>query len=373
MRLVIAQVTKAYHTQNGVQRLTVEYPNAKGEQATGEAYRYEELASPCEVGDRILINTTAVDLGLGTGGISPVVANLTALEHNGPVAFDDPAPGGGHVMKLRYTPLQHEVLSVEEPASPFHEIMANAVSLKGTPVICCELHSQVPLIAAALKSKLPDARVVYCMTDEAALLASFSKLLVQMRTTGLLDASITCGQAFGGDFEAVNLYSGLLAAKAVCEADAIICSQGPGLVGTATRFGHGGLSQAVALNAATVLDGVPIAALRLSFADARQRHQGISHHTLTALGRVCLVKSIVPYPSGLTPEQDELIKSQLKEAGIPQRHEVVEVKLNEQTIDLKGLEVTTMGRTQKADPAFFWASFAAGIFAAQLLDARQQG
>ena len=372
MRLVIARVTRAFKTRNGAQRLLVEYPNAQGKPTKGEAFRYEELASPCEAGDRIVINTTAVDLSLGTGGLSPVVVNLTAIERNGPVAFDDPAPGGGHIMKLRYTPLQHEVLSVEEPASPFHEIMSKAISLKGTPVICCELHSQVPMVAAALKSKKPDANIVYCMTDEAALLASFSTLLVQMRTAGLLSASITCGQAFGGDYEAVNLYSGMLAASAVCEADVIICSQGPGLVGTATRFGHGGLSQAEALNTATVLDGVPIATLRVSFADARQRHHGVSHHTLTALGRACLVKAIVPFPASLSVEQGELIERQLKESGILQRHEVVEVDFAEADIDLLGLEVTTMGRAQSDDQAFFSASFAAGIFAAQLLTARQK-
>ena len=372
MRLVTATVIKTHKTQHGVQRLFVEYPDAKGTLVKGEALRYEELAPPCEEGDRIIINTTAVDLSLGTGGSSPVLANLSAIERNGPVVFDDPAAGGGHIMKLRYTPLQHEVLSVEEPDSPFHEIMGKAVSLKGTPVVCCELHSQVPLVAAAIKHKEPNACIVYCMTDEAALLASFSTLLVQMRIAGLIDASITCGQAFGGDYEAVNLYSGMLAAVAVCKADVIICAQGPGLVGTATRFGHGGLSQAEALHAATVLDGVSIATLRLSFVDARKRHKGVSHHTLTSLGRVCLIKAIVPFPASLSMEQEELIERQLKESGILQRHEVVEVDFDEAEIDLLGLEVKTMGRTQNDDPAFFAACFAAGIFAAQLLSARQK-
>ena len=373
MRLVVAEVIKAYKTQNGVQRLIVSYPNAKGKAIKVEALRYVELAPACEVGDRLVINTTAVDLNQGTGGLSPVLINLTAIERSGPIAFDDPTPGGGQIMKLGYTPLQHEVLSVEEPSSPFHEIMAKAVSLKGTPVVCCELHSQIPLVAAAVKYKEPSARIVYCMTDDAALLASFSTLLVQMRKAGLLDASITCGQAFGGDFEAVNLYSGLLAAVAVCEADVIICSQGPGLVGTATQFGHGGLSQAESLNAATVLDGVPIATLRVSFTDARQRHLGISHHTLTALGRACLAKAMVPFPANLPAEQASFMEKQLTESGIPQRHEVVKLNFNEAEIDLFGLEVTTMGRTQNDDPAFFSASFVAGIFAAQLLRARQKG
>jgi hypothetical protein len=331
----------------------------------------------------VLVNTTAVDLGLGTGGVGFVVANLTAAERGGPIAFDDGASAripassasgnipAGHIMKLRYTPFQHEVLSVEEPASPHHNIMRQASSLEGAPVICCELHSQVPLVAAAVKQLKPEARAVYCMTDEAALLASFSTLLASARAAGLLDACVTCGQALGGDVEAVNLYSGMLAATAICEASVIICAQGPGIVGTATRFGHGGLAQAQALNAAAALSGVPIAPLRLSFADARERHQGVSHHTLSALGTACLAEAVIPVPANLPPEQRATIERQMEDAELYGRHGVVAV--TPPTIDLRGLRVTTMGRTQQDDPAFFSASFAAGVFAAQLLDEKAQG
>jgi hypothetical protein len=275
-------------------------------------------------------------------------------------------------MKLRYTPLQHEVLSVEEPASPHHAALEQACSLEGAPVVCCELHSQVPLVAAAVRHIRAEARVVYCMTDEAALLASFSTILAQMRESGLLDACITCGQAFGGDLEAVNLYSGLLAAATVCKADVIVCAQGPGIVGTATRFGHGGLAQAQALNAAAALDGVPIAPLRLSFADARERHQGVSHHTLTALGQACLAEAVIPLPDDLLPKQAEMIDRQLTEAGILDRHGLINVSVQRDAIDLRGLEVMTMGRAQADDPAFFSASFAAGIRAARFLDEKTQ-
>ncbi|MDR1014894.1 MAG: DUF3866 family protein [Coriobacteriales bacterium] len=411
MRLLIAQVIEAQPPQHGVQHLAVEC--AEGEDAGHEreahaapaeggrparaasvravryeAVRYEALAPLCEAGDRVLVNTTALDLGLGTGGVCFVVANLTAAERSGPVAFDDASDCGGddtcgdtdgdapasakrtslsgHIIKLRYTPFQHEVLSVEEDASPHHEAMKHACSLAGAPVVCCELHSQVPLVAAAVKHADPGARIVYCMTDEAALLAAFSRILVRMRETGLLDACITCGQAFGGDLEAVNVYSGLLAAVAVGKADVVLCSQGPGIVGTATRFGHGGLAQAQALNAVAVLDGVPIAPLRLSFADARSRQRGVSHHTLTALGTACLARALVPLPDDLLREQATTAARQLEEAGILDRHRLVDVPLPSEAIDLRGLKVTTMGRAQADDPAFFSAAFAAGMLAARL-------
>jgi hypothetical protein len=403
MRLIVARVMEAHQAQHGAQRLVVEREEQSSLRL--EALCYEALVPLCQIGDRVLINTTAVDLGLGTGGVCFVVANITAIERSGCVAFDDgqplvddatsvavaadsgtastasapivPTPTAsvapvGHIMKLRYTPLQHEVLSVEEPASPHHALMEQACSLKGAPVVCCELHSQVPLVAAAVKHVRPQAKLVYCMTDEAALLTSFSTLLARMQETGLIDACITCGQTLGGDLEAVNLYSGLLAATAVCGADVIICAQGPGIVGTATRFGHGGLAQAQALNAAAVLDGVPIAPLRLSFADTRARHQGVSHHTLVALGTACLAEAVIPVPNDLSLMQAATVNRQLEEAGILDRHGRVDIAVEREGIDLRGLKVTTMGRAQVDDPAFFSASFVAGLFAAQLLGEREK-
>jgi hypothetical protein len=400
MRLVTARVTKADQMRCGVQRLVVEQEESSSLRKESlpphfEALCYEALVLPCRIGDRVLINTTAVDLRLGTGGVCFVVANLTAIEQSDQVVFDDapsaftaspasdftghtpasaPAASApaGHIMKLRYTPFQHEVLSVEEPASPYHAVMEQACSLEGVPVVCCELHSQVPLVAAAVRYIRAEARVVYCMTDEAALFASFSTILAQMRESGLLDMCVTCGQALGGDLEAVNLYSGLLAAVTVCKADVIICAQGPGIVGTATRFGHGGLAQAQALNAVAALDGVPIAPLRLSFADARERHQGVSHHTLTALGQACLVEAIIPLPDDLSPEQVATVDCQLEAAGILERHGLITVSVTCDVIDLRGLKVMTMGRTRVDDPAFFSASFAAGILAARFSDEKAQ-
>ncbi|MDR3314920.1 MAG: DUF3866 family protein [Coriobacteriales bacterium] len=388
MRLAKAIVRKASEPQHGVQRLACTLAGAvqqgsengatpqavtKTDESeartenlanTGisssapkiQALNYLALGAPCVIGDEVLLNMTALDLALGTGGFAFVVPST--------------APGAtasGHIMKLRYTPLQSEVLAVEEEASPHHATMLAAQSLEGTPVICCGLHSQVPLVAAACKQQRPQARVVYCMTDDAALMHSFSELAAQAQQQQLIDATITCGQAQGGDLEAVNLYSGLLAARHVLAADAIIVCIGPGVVGTATPFGHGGMAQAQALNAAAALDGVPIAVLRLSFADKRERHQGVSHHSLVALGRATLTEAVIALPANLEPEQAQAVERALAKAGIPDKHGIVEVPVTPGEIDLRGLTVTTMGRAQKDDRAFFSAAFAAGILAARFL------
>jgi len=344
--------------REGLQQLDV----ALDDGANGVAVNYPALSGSCVEGDRVLLNTTAVELSLGTGGKHFVVARLG--DSRG-VALD--TPSGGHMMKLRYTPSQVDVVSVEAQESPHHAVMRKATSLEGAPVVCCGLHSHVPLVAAAVKHAGPHLSVAYCMTDQAALALRLSDVLRDSVAAGLVDTTISCGQAFGGDFEAINLHSGLLAARHVARADVVIVSIGPGVAGTATPFGHGGIGQGEAINAVAALEGAPVACLRVSFADARERHRGVSHHSLAALTRVALAGAIVPVPT-LAPEFSDAIAQALDEAGVWIRHErVVAAAGSVPNPSLRGVEVTTMGRTIAEDPAFFAAAFAAGETASTLV------
>lgn len=352
MRLVWGIVTSATTAVAGGQRLEVLLDDAAEPHA---AVAYASLTGPCAEGERVLCNTTAVDLGLGTGGEHFVVARAGEG-----VSFEDPVPG--HIMKLRYTPLQRDVTVVEEPASGHHEAMAEARELGGMPVVCCGLHSQIALVAAAVKDRMPDARVAYLMTDEAALPLAVSRLVPRLLDVGLLDSTITVGQAFGGQTEAVNLYSGLLAARCVLNADVTIVAIGPGIPGTATPFGHSGIAQGQALNAAHSLGGAAIAALRLSFADERPRHVPVSHQTLTALGVVALRRSLVPVPV-LDEPLGAAVSAALDRGGVCDGHDCRAIEVGPLP-DSRGVEVRTMGRAFSDDPAFFMASAAAGILAA---------
>lgn len=354
MRLVWGTVQAAPPPENGAQRVRVLLDGAP-EPATAVAYA--ALTGPCAEGERVLCNTTAVDLALGTGGEHFVVARAGEG-----VSFEDRVPG--HIMKLRYTPLQRDVTVVEEPASGYHEIMAEARSLDGMPVVCCGLHSQMPLVAAAVKERSPGARVAYVMTDEASLPLAVSRIVPRLIDAGLLDATITCGQAFGGQTEAVNLYSALLAARHVLHADVAIVAIGPGIPGTATPFGHSGIAQGQALNAAAALGGVPIAVLRLSFADERPRHVPVSHQTITALGTVALSPALVPVPA-LDGPMGTAIDAALDASGIWARHERRTVPF-ETLPDTRGVQTRTMGRGAEDDPAFFHAAAAAGRLAAEI-------
>src|SRR4029078_4173129 len=112
---------------------------------------------------------------------------------------------------------------------------------------------------------------------------AMSDLVASIRAKGLIDATVTCGHAFGGDYEAVSVFSALAGAPRVAHADAAVIVMGPGIVGTNPRLGFSGMEVGPILDAASGLAGVPIACLRVSFADGRDRHVGLSHHSATAL------------------------------------------------------------------------------------------
>jgi hypothetical protein len=270
-------------------------------------------------------------------------------------------------MKLRYTPEQVRVLSVEEPESPHAGALRAAEGLAGTPVVWAPLHSMVgPIAAGAVVAGA--RRVAYVMTDHAALPAALSRLTAELRRAGLLASVITAGQAFGGDLEAVTVFTGLLAGRVSAGADVLVVGDGPGNTGTETVWGSTALDSAMSLNAAAILGGRPVVALRVSFADPRPRHHGVSHHSLTALGRVALSPVQVAVPTLDDPAQREAVWDALRGHRLEDRHQLVEVG-GAPALDLlrdRGVSVASMGRSVEDDPAFFQAAGAAGILAGRM-------
>ncbi|NLJ99861.1 MAG: DUF3866 family protein [Clostridia bacterium] len=327
------------------------------------AVNIKSMTGVVSVGDKVLLNTTAQDLGLGSGGHHFVMANLSKGCHGDERLSRDE----GHIMKLRYTPSQMRVMSVEEEASPHHGPMKQAESLNNIPVVCCTLHSMVPAAAASINMLGSGLRTIYIMTDGAALPLKLSRLIDTMERKGLIHGTITIGHAFGGDLEAVNIYSGLLAAADVLKADVVIVSMGPGIVGTGTTFGFTGLEQGDIINAVNVLGGRPIAVPRISFSDKRERHRGLSHHSITVLGRVALSPALISLPH-LEKEKEKIISEQMQGASIFKKHRVV-VENGEgglRFLKKLGVKVTTMGRSLDQDREFFLASSSAGAAAAKM-------
>jgi hypothetical protein len=315
------------------------------------ALAYPNLVGEPRQGDRVLLNTNALALGLGTGGYALVVAIPDRLPPD--------STAEGHLVKARYTPLQAIVLGADEEVSPYRETLEAEGDLGGMPVVTADLHSAVPAILAGVLDTRQKARVAYVMTDGGALPAWFSRTLDGL--AGLLAGTITVGQAFGGDLEATNVHSGLLAARYALRADVAIVAQGPGNLGTGTGWGFSGVSVGEAVNAAGTLGGRPVGSLRISGADPRPRHLGVSHHSLTAYGRIALVPADLVVPDGLDP-------SIAREVRKLTRHKIVTVATAGLDEALRALPVklSTMGRDLDGDHVYFLAAAAAGRHAATL-------
>lgn len=326
-----------------------------------DAVAFAAITGPVQIGDKVLLNTTASDLRLGSGGCHFVIAVSGSQQ--------TPVNGPGHIMKLRYTPAQIAVEAIEEPSSAHHSAMAEADSLQAMPVVCCELVSQAPAVIAGLGSGATRPRIAIVVTDEAALGIPQCELLAKLRRGGWTDTVITTGHAFGGDFEAVNGYSGLLAARHVAEADVTIVTPGHGAVGTDTRWGFSGVAQGESINAVHSLGGEPIAVVRAGTGDSRARHCGISHHSRTAFSRVALAPFSAAWPEGSgsshRAEWDTLI---LETRGRMRGFTVPGASLALDRFEADFGRWTTMGRTRAEDPLYFEAAAAAGILARRFLE-----
>ncbi|HSF98781.1 MAG TPA: DUF3866 family protein [Ornithinibacter sp.] len=329
------------------------------------ALAYTAMVGEPGPGERVLLNASALLKGLGTGGLAFVVARPDHLP-------PDPDAGPGHIVKARYTPMQQMLLAVDEQDSPHHVDLADADDLDGMPVVVADLHSALPAVLAGIRAVRPSARVAYVMTDGGALPAAFSRAVAGLKDAGWLASTITVGQAFGGDHEAVTTHTGLLAARHVVGAEVAIVTQGPGNVGTGTRWGYSGVACADALHATEVLGGHCVASLRVSGADRRERHRGISHHSRTAYGRALLTPADVPVTTLPDAALDTLVRDQLRALVATARATltVVEVPADGllDALATSPVGLSTMGRGLGADPAPFLAAAAAGAHAADVVN-----
>lgn len=280
---------------------------------------YPRLTGEVEVGDDVLVNEQARLLELGSGGFDVLYANLTR-------GLGLPAEESAHVIALPYTPGQVTVCYKEET----DEL---AAALDGLPVVLCTLHSQVGPVCAALAG----LRVAYVQVQGGALPVSLSDTVRTLQARGLLGIAVAVAPCLDGDVECVTA-AAAFAWVAAEGYDAVVCSIGPGIVGTATRLGTGVLSLADAANVATALGGRPVLAIRRSEADGRERHRGTSHHPESVLA-LCLGE-VVTAPKDAGDGWEEAC------ADLPLSH---------------------MGRGPADDRLFFRSAYAAGVAARELV------
>jgi hypothetical protein len=288
---------------------------------------YPRLTGPVEEGDDVLVNVQARALGLGSGGFDVLYANLSR-------GLELAAVDGAHVMTLPYTPLQSASPHAEEEGGL-------AASLDGLPVVCCSLHSQLAPACAGLAGR----RVAYVQLEGGALPVSLSDAVRALEERGLVGVAVAAGACLDGDVQCANAWSALAWAKSQGY-EAVVCAVGPGIVGTASPLGHGGLAATTAANAAAGLGGRAVLAARVSEADPRERHRGLSHHTRAAL-ELCLGAVELAWPAGYADPPPG----------------ATEVDVADWRAACEGLPLEHMGRGPDDDPWFFAAAFAAGRLA----------
>jgi hypothetical protein len=300
-------------------------------------------------GDEVVVNVVAAELGLGSGGFDVVHVNLTRGLESG---------GGGpeHVIKLNYTSLQHPV----EPVEDVEVLLLPAMRTKGgvegegqaPPLAVLPLHGHLAPAAWAAAQASPGQRVGYVQTGGGALRGSMSRDVAELLRRGLLCGHITAAPAYGGEHEAISTV-GALDAAARLGWQAILIGPGPGIIGSDTAYGHGGMSALDSAHASLSLGLPTLISPRLSAADPRPRHRGLSHHTHTVLDLL-----LAPIEIAVPSDQPE-IASELRQAA-GDRHNLLEAPADLPAYVASGLPTTTMGRSISDDPLFFAAPLAAG-------------
>jgi hypothetical protein len=328
------------------------------------------LLGRAEVGDEVIVNVEAADLGLGSGGFDVVHVNLSrGLEAEG--------AGRAGAMKLNYTSLQHAVETVEEDGDP--ELREHLELPLSRPVGVLALHGQLAGVAHAFATAAPGLRLGYVQTAGGALPGGHSRVVRELRERELLAGHLTAGASFGGEAEAITTAGALHHGLRRLRWDAAICGPGPGIVGSGSALGHGGMVALDSAQVALALGCPTVLVARMSSGDHRPRHRGISHHTLTVLD-LLLEPVTVALPAGMRSPVGAELRAGLGSVFGGRRKESPQLELGldverpariarhdwrRATVDLpafaaSGLPTVTMGRRLAEDPLFFAAALAAG-------------
>jgi Protein of unknown function (DUF3866) len=334
------------------------------------------LVGAAQQGDEVIVNTQALDLGLGSGGFDIVHVNLTRGLDRG----DGQAPDrGANVMKLNYTSLQHTV----EPVEGLGDGAGPAGGTQEHPVAVLALHGQLAAVSWAFAQAFPDSRLGYVQTVGGALPGGHSRTVRSLRERGLLAGHLTAGAAYGGEGEAITAVGALNHGLRVLGWDAAICGPGPGIVGSSSPLGHGGMAALDSAHAALALGAPTLLVARMSSGDPRTRHRGISHHTLTVLD-LLLEPVTVALPAGMrspvgtdlraglgavfggaTPGRPVIALDVERPVRIT-RHDWRRASIDLPAYAASGLPTRTMGRGLAEDPLFFGSALAGGSALAEM-------
>jgi hypothetical protein len=215
------------------------------------------------------------------------------------------------------------------------------------------LHGQLAPLAWAFAQARPGARLGYVQTAGGALPGGHSCVVRDLRESGLLAGHLTAGPAFGGaDGEAITTAAALHHGLTAGSWDAAVAGPGPGILGSGSALGHGGMQALDSAHTALALGCPTLLVARMSSTDLRARHRGLSHHTQTVLDLLLAPVSVALPPGAEIIEQ------------APARHAWRGAITDLDGYVASGLPSRSMGRE---DPLFFEAALCAGSVLAEML------
>ncbi len=231
------------------------------------------------------------------------------------------------------------------------------------------LHGQLPCAAFALTAQAPGARAGYVQTPGGALPGELSDTVADMLERGMLAGHVSAGPAHGAPAEAITVEGALDAGRRLGW-DCALVGPGPGILGSASALGHGGLAALSNAHAALALGSAVVLVPRLSSADQRDRHRGLSHHTDTVLQHVAAPRAGAGARGPLAAVERRACVAPSRAAGTrasgwtcPQ---LADGYLG------SGLPGGTMGRSFEEDRDFFLAGLAGGALLAQLISEKER-
>ncbi len=352
------------------QRLLVQLtgPDRAGERR--RAIADVRLVGASEPRDRLIVNVQALDLDLelGAGGCDVVHVNLTR-------GLVGAGTEGAAVMKLGSTSLQHAVVPVDDEDL--------AVPLE-RPTAVLASHGQLAPVAWAFARAAPGMTLGYVQGDGGALPGGHSRTVALLREQGLLAGHLTAGPAFGGDAEAITTAGAIHHGLHTLGWDAAVCGPGPGMAGSASSLGHGGMAALDSAHVALALGCPTLLVARMSSGEERRGQRGISQHTLTVLD-LLLEPVTVALPAGMrSPVGNDLraglgsvfagSREERPQAGLDvarpvriTRHDWRRAEVDLPAFAASGLPARTIGRTITGDPLFFASALAGGAALAELV------
>lgn len=329
------------------------------------AINYIEETGICSRGDLVIINTVGNKLNLGTGGYNIVYYN-TSLDLDNEVFFDRK---NGHIIKMKYTQCQVKVKSVEENTD-FKNIFENHVKLLQRPVVFAILHSMISPLVRTIKCINNNINISCVYTYGGAMNANNSFSLKRLKEEGLINSVITTGECYGGDYEAINITTGIMFGLNQLKNDIIIVCSGPGIAGSSTYYGFSTFDLIGSIYITKQLGLLPILIPRISLADQRERHIGVSMQSIAILQTLDFPIHVVLYRDNEDMEGFRFIHNQFIKYNVINKHifNIIDDGIIKENIDFITEDTRVMGRSYIEDPYFFYNCCSTGVYAAKLLN-----